>query len=184
VKQLAAVTSGVPNIMLEQSGIERVIGNDLRLSYNDGLDKLILDAIAASGFQAPGTDPLLVSIRKAMTTLWAAGYNPDTLLLTPANAETLDLAVNGISGGTQDFVFTPAQFAPGSIFGMQRRISKTIPAAAVADSQAFGKLYAGPVALASFEENAGKTNSSLVRFEGNAVFGVERRNAAVRIAAS
>jgi hypothetical protein len=184
VKQLAAVTSGVPNIMLEQDGIESVIGNDLRLSYNEGLDKLVLDAIAASGFQAPGTDPLLVSIRKAMTTLWAAGYNPDTLLLTPANAETLDLAVTGISGGTQDFVFTPAQFAPGTIFGMQRRISKTIPAAAVVDSQALGKLYAGPVSLASFEENAGKTNSSLVRFEGNAVFGVERQNAAVRIAAS
>jgi hypothetical protein len=58
------------------------------------------------------------------------------------------------------------------------------PAPAVADSQAFGKLYVGPVALATFEENAGKTNSSLVRFEGNAVFGVERQNAAVRIAAS
>jgi uncharacterized protein len=184
MKQLAAVQSGVPNIMLEQSGIESIIGSDLRLSFNEGLDKLILDAIAASGFQAPGTDPLLVSIRKAMTTIYAAGYAPDTLILTPANAEALDLAVSGITGGTQDFVFTPGQFAPGTIFGMQRRISKTVPAAAVVDAQAFGRLYAGPVALASFEENAGKTNSSLVRFEGNAVFGVERQNAAVRIAAS
>ena len=184
MKQLAAVTSGVPNVMLEQGEIESVIGSDLRLSYNEGLDKLILDAIAASGFQAPGTDPLLVSIRKAMTTIYALGYNPDTLILTPANAEALDLAVSGITGGTQDFVFTPAQFAPGTIFGMQRRISKTIPAAAVVDSQALGKLFAGPVSLATFEENAGKTNSSLVRFEGNAVFGVERQNAAVRIAAS
>ena len=34
------------------------------------------------------------------------------------------------------------------------------------------------------DENAGKTNTSLVRFEGNAVFGVERQTAAVRIAAS
>jgi uncharacterized protein len=184
MKQVAAVTSGVPNVMLEQGEIESVIGSDLRLSYNEGLDKLVLDAIAGAGFQAPGTDPLLVSIRKAMTTLWALGYNPDVLLLTPANAETLDLAVTGISGGTQDYVFTPGQFAPGTIFGMSRRISKTIPAAAVVDSKALGKLYAGPVSLASFEENAGKTNSSLVRFEGNAVFGVERQNAAVRIAAS
>jgi len=184
MKQLAAVQSGVPNVMLQQSGIESIIGSDLRLSFNEGLDKLILDAIALSGFQAPGTDPLLVSVRKAMTTIYAAGYSPDTLILTPANAEALDLAVSGITGGTQDFVFTPAQFAPGTIFGMQRRISKTVPAAAVVDAQAFGKLYAGPVALASFEENAGKTNSSLVRFEGNAVFGVERQNAAVRIAAS
>jgi hypothetical protein len=184
VKQLAAVTSGVPNVMLAQSGIESVLGNDLRLAYNDGLDKLILDAIAASGFQAPGTDPLIVSIRKAMTTIYAAGYNPDTLILTPAAAEALDVLVTGIASGVNDYVFAPASFAPDRIFGMQRRMSKTIPATAVVDSQAFGKLYAGPVALASFEENAGKTNSSLVRFEGNAVFGVERQNAAVRIAAS
>ena len=37
------------------------------------------------------------------------------------------------------------------------------------------------MSLATFEENAGKTNSSLVRFEGNAVFGIERLTAAVRI---
>jgi uncharacterized protein len=184
MKQLAAVTSGVPNVMLEQGDIESVIGNDLRLSYNEGLDKLILDAIAASGFQAPGTDPLLVSIRKAMSTIMNNGYNPDTVILTSAAAEALDVAVTGISGGTMDFVFAPAQLAPASIFGLQKRISKTIPAPAVVDSRAFGKLYAGPVALATFEENAGKTNSSLVRFEGNGVFGVERQNAAVRIAAS
>jgi HK97 family phage prohead protease len=184
LKQLAAVTSGVPNIMLEQSGIESVIGNDLRLSYNEGLDKLILDAIALSGFQAPGTDPLLVSIRKAMTTLYAAGWNPDTLILTPAAAEALDVLVTGIASGVNDYVFAPANFAPDRIFGMQRRMSKTIPATAVVDSQAFGKLYAGPVSLSTFEENAGKTNSSLVRFEGTGVFGTERQTAAVRIAAS
>ena len=59
-----------------------------------------------------------------------------------------------------------------------------MPAPVVFDSQAFGKLYAGPVSLARFEENAGSTNTSLVRLETNAVFGVERQNAAVRIAAS
>jgi hypothetical protein len=32
-----------------------------------------IHAIAASGFQAPGTDQLLVSIRKAMSTIQAAG---------------------------------------------------------------------------------------------------------------
>ncbi|HXH89704.1 MAG TPA: HK97 family phage prohead protease [Gaiellaceae bacterium] len=183
MKQVAAVTSGVPNIMLEQGDIETVIGGDLRLSYNEGLDKLILDAISAAGFQAPGTDPLLTSIRKAVTTLWALGYSPDVVLLTPAAAETLDLLT---TVGTEKIpIFPPASsFAPRTIFGMTVRVSKTIAAPAIVDSRAFGKLYAGPVSLASFEENAGKTNSSLVRFEGNAAFGVERQNAAVRIAAS
>jgi hypothetical protein len=79
---------------------------------------------------------------------------------------------------------TWSAFASRTIFGMNVRISKTIPAPAVVDSTAFGKLYVGPVSLSTFEENAGKTNSSLVRFEGAGVFGTERQNAAVRIAAS
>lgn len=41
-----------------------MIEQDLRLAVNEGLDKLVLDAIALSGFQAPGTDPLIVSIRR------------------------------------------------------------------------------------------------------------------------
>ncbi len=47
-----------------------------------------------------------------------------------------------------------------------------------------GGLYGGPITLASFDENAGKTNTTLVRMEGNAAFGTERQNAAIRIAAS
>jgi len=47
-----------------------------------------------------------------------------------------------------------------------------------------GKMYASRVSLASFEENSGKTNTSLVRLETHAVFGLERLGAAVRIAAS
>lgn len=182
LKQLAAVQSGVPNIMLEQPGIESVIGQDLRLTINEGLDKLILDAIAGAGFQAPSTDRLLVSVRKAMTTIMSNGYNPDTLLLTPAASETLD--TDQSLGSEKFWTFGAGNFAPRTLFGMSVRISKTVAAPAVVDSQALGKLYVGPIALATFEENAGKTNSSLVRLEGNAVFGVERQNAAVRIAAS
>ena len=75
-------------------------------------------------------------------------------------------------------------FAPGTIFGLNKRISKTIAAAGVVDAKALGKLYASRVSLARFEENAGKTNTSLVRLETHAVFGLERSAAAVRIAAS
>jgi Escherichia/Staphylococcus phage prohead protease len=184
LKQVAAVESGVPNVYLESDTVESIIGTDLRLAVNEGLDKLVLDAIALSGFQAPGTDNILVSIRKAMTTIYAAGYNPDTLVLTPANAEAIDVMVSGITGGTADFVFGPGRFAPGTLFGMNVRVSKTVPAAAVVDASAFGKMYASPVGLATFEEAAGSTNSSLVRMELHAVFGTERQSAAVRIAAS
>jgi hypothetical protein len=73
-------------------------------------------------------------------------------------------------------VFGPAQFAPGSLFGLNVRISKTA-GTAVVDSNAFGKLYANPLTLARFEEDAGSTNQSTVRLEGHAAFGVERTTA-------
>ena len=53
------------------------------------------------------------------------------------------MLVTGIASGVNDYVFAPANFAPDRIFGMQRRMSKTIPATAVVDAQAFGQLYAG-----------------------------------------
>jgi HK97 family phage prohead protease len=184
LKQVASIYTNVPNIQLEQPAFNTVIENDLSLAINDGLDKLVLDFIATAGFQAPGTDALLVSIRKAMTTIQGNGYNPDTLILTPANAEALDTLVSGITGGTNDYVFPPAQVAPNNIFGLATRVSKTIPAAAVVDSQALGKLYTSPVTLARFEADSGTTNRGNVRMELHAVFGGERTGAAVRIAAS
>jgi len=184
LNQVATVQSGIPNIYLETPGFSTTIENDLRLALSDGLDKLVLDKFAASGFQAPGTDNILVSVRKCITTLRAAGYAPDVLVVTPAIDEAIDVMVSGISGGTADFVWAPGSFAPGTLFGLQRRVSKTLAAPVVFDSQAFGKLYASPVSLAKFEEAAGSTNTSLVRLETTGVFGVERQTAAVRIAAA
>jgi HK97 family phage prohead protease len=184
VKQVASVMSGVPNVYLEQDQIESIIGTDLRLAVNGGLDKLVLDATAASGFQAPSTDNILVSVRKAMSTILASGYAPDTLILTPANAEAIDTMVSGLTGGTADFVFGPGRFAPGTLFGLNVRVSKTAAAPIVVDASAFGRLYVSPISLATFEEAAGSTNTSLVRLEGHAVFGVERQAAAIRIAAA
>jgi len=87
------------------------------------------------------------------------------------------------SPATSTTTFPTGQFAP-SIFNLNPRISKTVPAAVVADSHALGKLYVSSITLARFEADAGTTNRSNVRLEGNAVFGTERQAAAVRIAAS
>jgi hypothetical protein len=92
--------------------------------------------------------------------------------------------VSGLTGGSADFTFGPAQFAPGMLFGLKRIESKVLAAPVVLDSTANGKLYLSPISLARFEENAGRTNTSLVRLEGHAAYGVERTAAAVRIAAS
>lgn len=181
LSQVASKESGIPNIYMAQDGFASLVQEDLGLAFAGALDKLVLDAIATAGFQSPGTDPLLISIRKAMTTIRAAGYEPDTLILTPAADETLDTLRT--DGTEKHYVFGPGNFAT-EIFGLNRRISKTIPAPAVVDASAFGKLYVSPVSLQSFEENDGATNTQLVRIEANGAFGTERAAAAVRIAAA
>ncbi|MGH2974637.1 MAG: HK97 family phage prohead protease [Solirubrobacterales bacterium] len=184
LKQVASVQKGIPNIYLEQPAFRTVIEQDLRFALDGGLDGLVLDAIAASDNQAPGSDPLLVSIRKAITVVEASGYNPDIVVLRPQDAQALDTLVTGLSGGVNDFVFQPASNAPRVIYGLNVRVTKSIPAPAVVAASSFGKLYASPVSLDRFEADGGLTNRSNVRLELNAAFGVERQDAAVRIAAS
>lgn len=77
------------------------------------------------------------------------------------------MLVSGIAGGVNDYVFAPGQFAPNP-FSLNKRISKTIPATTVVDSQALGKLYPSPVSLARFEADSGTTNRGNVRLELNA----------------
>jgi phage head maturation protease len=181
MKQVATVSGAIPNIHLEQPALRSIVEGDLALAVNEGLAKIVIDTFAASGFQAPGTDSLVQSVRKAMSTLFAAGYNPDTLILRPADAEALDLLVT--STGTQDYVFSPGQPAP-AIWNLSRRVSKTVAAPVVLDSTAYGRFYVSPISLAAFEQNGGTTNTSLLRLEGHAAMGVERQTAAIRIASS
>ena len=76
-----------------------------------------------------------------------------------------------------------ASFA-GSLFGIPQVESKVLAAPVVMDTAAHGALYLSDLSLARFEENAGRTNTSLVRLEGHAAYGTERTAAAVRIASS
>jgi HK97 family phage prohead protease len=184
LNQVAGVQTGIPNIYTEQPIFNSVIEGDLRLSLNAGLDKLVLDAVAGSGFQAPGTDPLLVSIRKAITVVQANGYSPNVLVVRPSDAELLDTLRATQTAGEEMYVFAAGGLAPRNLFGLQVRIAKDAAAPFIADSAAFGKLYISPIALSRHEENAGSTNTSTVRLEGHSAFGVERAAAAVRIAAA
>lgn len=184
LKQVAAIETNIPNVYLERDELATVVETDLRLAVSEGLDRLVLDGVATSGNQAPGSDNILVSVRKAITTIQGNGYTPDTLVLRPADSEAIDTMVSGISGGTADFVFGAGKFAPGTMFGLNVVISKSVPAAVVLDSTANGKLYVSPISLARFEVDAGATNRSNIRMEGSGAYGVERTGAAVRIAAS
>jgi phage head maturation protease len=179
LQQVATVSSGIPNVYLQSDSINSIVETDLTLALNAAFDELVLAGLTGAAFLAPGSDPLLISIRKAVSILQAAGYSPDTLILDPASAVTIDT----LQTTTDSYVFQAGNFAPGQLFGLSRRIATNIPAPAVVDSSAFGRLYASPVSLAKFEQNSGVTNTSVLRLECNAVFGVERIPAAVRIAA-
>ena len=85
-----------------------------------------------------------------------------------------------VTSETGCYAFGPAQFAPGSIFGLSIRVTSA-SGTAVVDSRAYGKLYVSPISLARFEENAGATNTSTVQREGHAAFGTESTSAATRI---
>jgi HK97 family phage portal protein len=181
--QIAAVESNVPAIYLLQPMVDTLINSDLRLDLNEKLDYQCVQALTSNvtQHQDPTGVDLFVAIRKAVTTLRAAGYNPDTLILTPAASESIDLFK---ATAADSFYLSAPNFSESSIFDLEKRESKAIPAPYVCDASALGFNYATPVALANFEANSGLTNGRNVRMEMNYLFGIERPKAAVRIAAS
>jgi HK97 family phage prohead protease len=181
--QVAAVQSNVPSIYLLQPMVDSIVNSDLRLDLNEKLDHQCVTALASSvtQFQDPTGVDLFTAIRKAITTLRGLGYNPDTLILTPAASESIDLFK---ATAADSFYLSAPSFSEASIFDMEKRESKAIAAPYVCDASALGFNYATPVALANFEANSGLTNGRNVRMEMNYYFGIERPQAAVRIAAS
>jgi HK97 family phage prohead protease len=179
LSQVAAIESGIPNILIEQDGLASLVEQDLRLAINEGLDSLVLTGVATAGTLAEAGTLLLNNIRKSITALMTAGYAPDTVIVPPATAEAIDVLQT--AGPEAHYVFGAGRFAPGSLFGLNVRTAKDASEPAVLDSSAFGKLYVSPLSLERFEEDAGSTNKSTVRLEGHAAFGVERAAAAVRI---
>lgn len=183
LQQVAAIESATPNIILAQPGFRSMVEQDLRTTILEAYDQLVLDAIAGvtPTNTTPGAD-LVASLRAAIEDLAALGYNgPYTALLSPQDAVDLDLMQSG--GPEAFYVFGPGQFARAP-FGLNVRIGKNVTDPMVVDPAAFGRLYATGLTLATFEEGAGSTNSSTVRLEGNAAFGVEREAALTIIGGS
>jgi hypothetical protein len=165
-------------VYLESQGMSSIVENDLRLTVNGGLDSLVTTGLATSGTVSKGTFDVLNAVRRGITAVTAGGYSPDVLSIDAAGAEALDLFRDGAAPGL--YAFGPGRFAPGDLFGLSVRVTSAA-GTAVIDSSAFGKLYVSPISLARFEENAGATNTSTVRLEGHAAFGVERTTAAARV---
>jgi hypothetical protein len=100
------------------------------------------------------------------------------LAIDPSGAENLDLLRS--SGSEQFYLWGPGQGAPSGPFGLQMPVWKQA-GTAILDSTAFGRLYASPVELRSFEADGGLTNKINLSLELNAGFAVERVTAGLRI---
>jgi hypothetical protein len=164
--------SGVPNIVAKQRPFRDLIEGDLRLGLSEALDAMVNDAITAATIPMAGAGANIgEKIAYAKGEVEDAGYNPDTVVLSPAEGVALDLLLLETLNST----------GTSPLFGLRPRISKSVLLAIVFDSKAFATLHAGPVEFASFEENDGASNSQLFRAELNAVAVVDREDVACEV---
>ena len=182
LKQVATKQSGTPNILLARPAFATMVQQDLRLAFEDAIDDLVIDALNAAPptQQVAGSDTFR-EVREAITTLQGEGYSPDIVALSPNMAEDLDLFRDGDTAEHYVFATSARQTGIAPLFGLKIAVVKNLINAFVMDTQAVGRLYLSPVTLASFEENDGASNSTLVRIEANGAFGIERPSAVVEI---
>lgn len=100
LQQVATVNTGIPRIHAAQPMFQSIVEQDLRLSVSDGLDEIVRRGVALAGTIVKGTDDILEVTPKAMTLVQAEGYNPDTLAIDAAGAQSLDLLR---TSGTEKF---------------------------------------------------------------------------------
>jgi hypothetical protein len=156
-------------------GLREAIRHRLDAVPAPGPIEVPLTVSLADGSPVPGTDPGTVPMtteQYSQEVVRAAGYSPDLVVVSPADALAIQLLVMAdgdhyaFSQQLPSFVVTTA-VADGEGF--------------VADSSALGTLFLGPFAFAAFEENAGSTNTSTVRAESSGLFVVQRPDAAASL---
>jgi hypothetical protein len=168
--QIATVETGVPNIFLESAAFRSWINEDLTFAFNSAVDAHVIAQIVA---QSPGSGgagiDILEEIILAAEEVARHGYAPSVVAAAPEDLIGLTLLKQPTSG---DYVFSHGGDMP--LQGLRRVAVSGLDTPYVLDPSALGTLYMSPVRIASFEEEAGSTNTSTVRIEANGVFIVQR----------
>lgn len=176
VKQVAAISKNNPNATIARPEFRNMVNVDLRLAIEQDLDFLTEQAIVAANVSgSPAGADLSHSLFDAVEFLALEGRSPDTVLISPADYS--DLLLTQTAGPEEMYQRPPVP--PGLRFHVSPLISDTAPY--VLEAAAFGRLFLGAVSLAAFEEEAGATNTQLIRMEAPAIFVVDRVDAAVQI---
>lgn len=182
LNQVAHVLSDIPAVAFVGDGIREILESDMRLGVRDALDQLCFAALTAAGLPNNNfaAEPLLEKIRKAVSIVAAAGYAPDTLAVSPANMETLDLTKD-TTNAYQFATTTPGSSAP--LWGLRAVVSKRVTDTLVFDSTQFATLYSTGVEIAADTSTGFKTNTVVLRGEVYAACVRERASAGLRIGA-
>jgi hypothetical protein len=177
LKQIATISSGTPNILLQNQNFRSWVDRDLVAAFRAALDYHITTEIQGAGIgSGPGGGAsTFENILLAQEEVRSQGYNPDITVVSPGDALAVQLTM--LTGG-DSYVFQ--QVLP--TFVVTTAVSDG--AGFVADASALGTLSLSPFSLQVFEEEAGSTNSSTVRAEANGLMVVQRPDAAATISAA
>jgi hypothetical protein len=177
LKQIATVSTQIPNVLLAGQDFTGWTNADLLGAYRGAIDAHIVSEVDGAGIAAASVgdaENVYEAVLYAQEQVRSAGYAPDMLALSPADALALQLLM--LTGGDHYAFATPApQFV----------VSPSIEGGFgfVCDTASLGRLFLSPFRFEVFEENAGSTNSSTVRAESNGLFVVQRPDAAAYIIA-
>jgi hypothetical protein len=176
LKQIATISSGTPNVLLANEGFRSWVNGDLRTAYRAALDYHVVERIVAANIAVGGGGANdFEAILYAQEAVRAAGYDPNTVVMSPADALAVQL-LQLTGGDSYAFAQTPPRIVITPAVGDGEGF--------VFDRGALGILFLSPVSVQAFEENAGATNSSTVRAESNGLFLVQREDAAAYLSAS
>ena len=184
LKQIAAVVAGVPNIVLQQNGIESIIANDLRLTYADGLDFIVCVGLTTAGTQTLATDPLLNVIRRSVTRAVGGRVQPGHADPDPGeqrDARPVDVGRHGGLAGAVRVRRRPAS-GRAAVFGMNVRVSKNIaPADRRRQRRRSGSCTPARCRSRRSRRTPARRTRASSGSKGTRSFGIERLTAAVRI---
>jgi hypothetical protein len=176
LKMIANVSSGTPNILLASDSFRSWVNFDLVSAYRNAVDFHIVDQITNASIPGGGGgNNAYEDILYSQETVRSAGYDPSLVVMSPSDALTVQLLTMS-SGVTYAFGQSPPSVV----------VSPSVEDGGgfVCDPGALGVLFLGPAQFAAFEEDAGSTNTSTVRFESSGLFLVQRADAAASLSAS
>ena len=184
---IATMSELLPNAIIKLDAFADLVDTTLRQAYRESLDDFVIDALIAEAGTTSNTGTgLFEQIRKARTNLESLGFSPSVALVSPSDAETLDLSRSGGSTSTDGpFILAPAprDVASSPLWGLKIVACKSVTDPILLDTSAVGSLYLGAVSLDSNPFEGFSSNETRFRLEGPAAFAIRQPDAIHIVAA-